>query len=375
MVRHDPSTAKPPEVWALGPLPPPVTGMALLTARVVKRLEQSVPVRVLNLAWHDSRPNAQTRAIRMLRAVIGIFRLAFHGRVQNARLYLAANSQGGLLTTGLTIIVGQRLGYTIYLHHHTYNYIDEHNAKMAWIDRNMRAGDVHIMHCPMMIDEFRSRYTSKAGFEFLFPSIVSLPLARPRQHPSPPFRIGMLANLMLAKGVDLVIDTFRALSERRRNVRLVLAGPFATREAEQLVNQAIEQFGERVTCLGAVFNERKLEFYNSIDCFLFPSRNESWGIVLNEALAAGLPVIATDRGCIRTLVGDRAGVVVKDAGNYVSEAVRQIESWIDSPERYQAASEAAIEQADYLHRGAIQQLERLNSRICSPTEDTSPSIT
>src|SRR5262245_42279368 len=135
MVPQDLSTTKQPEVWALGPLPPPVTGMALLTAKVVDRLEQSIPVRILNLAWHDARPRPYTRVVRLLRAVFCALRLALHGRVQNARLYIAANSQGGLLTTALTIMVGQRLGYSIYLHHHTYNYIDHYNSKMAWIDR------------------------------------------------------------------------------------------------------------------------------------------------------------------------------------------------------------------------------------------------
>jgi glycosyltransferase involved in cell wall biosynthesis len=360
------STVQPPEVWVLGPLPPPVTGMALLTEKVVRRLEQAIPVRIDNLAWHDSRPRPHTRAIRMMRAVTCIFKLVLHRRVRNARLYVTANSEGGLLVTGLTVLVGRKLGYSIYLHHHTYNYIDHHNSKMAWIDRNMGSGDVHIMHCPQMVEAFRSRYASKAAFETLYPSIVSLPLAQPRQQGSQPFRLGLLSNLLLAKGVDLVIETFQKLCERQRNVELVLAGPFVTAEAERLVEKTVRESGGKVTYLGAVFDERKLQFFRSIDCFLFPSRNESWGIVLNEALAAGLPVIATDRGCIRTLVGNRAGTVVQNPANYVMEATKQIESWIDSPDLYRVTSRAAIEQADMLQREAATQLDKLVERICLP---------
>lgn len=365
MVSPDLPSTQSPEIWALGPLPPPVTGMALLTEKVVQGLERLGPVKVFDLAWQDARPRFHTRAIRMLRAGMGLVRVALHGRVKNARLYIAANSEGGLLATGLTIMVARKLGYSIYLHHHTYNYIDHHNAKMAWIDRTMSAGDVHIMHCTGMIDAFRSRYASRAAFEILYPSIVSIPLAEPRSKASQPFRLGMLANLILSKGVDLAIDTFRELTKRHRDVRLSLAGPFVTAEAERLVKQTVREFGGQVSYLGPVYDEHKLDFFRSIDCFLFPSRNESWGIVLNEAMAAGLPVIAADRGCIRTLVGSRAGIVVSDEANYVSEAVTQVENWIDSQDRYQAASIAAIEQADMLQRTAASQLDELVNRIWS----------
>jgi glycosyltransferase involved in cell wall biosynthesis len=217
-----------------------------------------------------------------------------------------------------------------------------------------------------MIEDFRSRYASKAKFEFLYPSIVSLPLCQPRRHVPETFRIGFLANLMLAKGIDLVIETFRVLRERRRNVQLFLAGPFVTPEAERLVTRAVEQFDGSVSYLGAIFDQRKLEYYNSIDCFLFPSRSEAWPIVLNEALAAGVPVIATNRGCVRTCVGDRAGLVIDDENRYVDEAVRQVEAWMDSPEDYFAASRAAIEQADHCQLEAEIHLEQFVSRICSP---------
>ena len=90
--------------------------------------------------------------------------------------------------------------------------------------------------------------------------------------------------------------------------------------------------------------------------------------MLNEALDAGVPVIATNRGCVRTMVGDGAGLIVDKADNYVGDAVRQVEAWINSPQAYFAASEAAIRQAEYLHHEADQQLENLTARICSPTE-------
>jgi glycosyltransferase involved in cell wall biosynthesis len=216
-----------------------------------------------------------------------------------------------------------------------------------------------------MIDDFRRRYSSKCRFDFVYPSVVSLPLGQPRRQMPEVFRLGLLANLTVAKGLDLVLDTFHALRERGCNVRLTLAGPCGTVEAERLIRAALQQHPDCLEHIGPVYGEHKEQFFHSIDCFLFPSQTESWGIVLNEALAAGVPVIATNRGCIRTLVGDRAGLVIDDAKAYVDTATRQVESWMDSPPGYFAASQAAIEQADCLHREAAIQLDRVAHRICS----------
>jgi glycosyltransferase involved in cell wall biosynthesis len=368
MSANPPSTIEPPEVWAIGPLPPPVTGMSVLTKRVVQHLMKQAPVTCENFSSGDARPSPYTRALRVLRTLRCLAKLILHGRAQNARLYLCSNSKGGLITTGLLVNAARRLGYSIYLHHHVYMYIDDYDWRMAWVNRSMSANDVHLVHCRQMIEDFRARYASGAQFEVLFPSIASLPLGQPRRQLSEPFRLGFLANLTLAKGLDLVLDTFRALHQRHRDVRLCLAGPCATVDAERLVADALKEFGGSVTHIGPIFDERKLEFFDSIDCFLFPSRTEGWPIVLNEALDAGVPVIATNRGCVRTMVGDDAGLIVDKAENYVGDAVRQVEAWIDSPQAYFDASEAAIRQAAYLHRKADQQLENLTARICSPTE-------
>lgn len=352
----------------MGPLPPPVTGMTLLTEKVVQRLREKAPVSVTNWTSGDSRQRLHKRLLRFLLTARCLAKLILHGPVRYSRLYVTANSKGGLIMTGLLVNVARRLGYSIYLHHHAYNYIDSYDTKMAWIDRSMRPGDVHLVHCPQMVDDFRARYGSRCRFDFVYPSIVSLPLGQPRQRMPEAFRLGFLANLSVAKGLDLLLETFRALRNKGRNVNLTLAGPCGTAEAERVVSAALDEFKDSIHHIGGVYGERKVEFFNGIDCFLFPSRSESWGIVLNEALAAGVPVIATNRGCVRTLVGNRAGRIVDDEQRYVEEAVRQVEAWIDFPQAYFAASQAAIEQADYLHREAAAQLERVTSRICSPTK-------
>ena len=59
-------------------------------------------------------------------------------------------------------------------------------------------------------------------------------------------------------------------------------------------------------CPGRLSGADLLDVYSVADVFVLPSRFEPWGLVVNEAMAAGLPVLASERvGCVDDLV--RAG--------------------------------------------------------------------
>ncbi len=52
--------------------------------------------------------------------------------------------------------------------------------------------------------------------------------------------------------------------------------------------------GERVRFEGAKDRDEVVGYYRDADVFVLPSRSEPWGMVLNEAAAAGLPLVATE---------------------------------------------------------------------------------
>jgi hypothetical protein len=164
----------PPEIWALAALPPPITGMTLLTQMVLQPVARVRSVRVYNWSAGGSRKRVHNRLRRFLRSGYSIIRLLLHGRVNNARLYVTGNSRGGLIMNWLMIKAGRLLGYRIYLHHHSYTYIDNYDSTMARIASLLSNRDAHIVHCPQMADEFRSRYPNTTSrFKFLHPSVVS----------------------------------------------------------------------------------------------------------------------------------------------------------------------------------------------------------
>jgi glycosyltransferase involved in cell wall biosynthesis len=354
-------------LWVFGPLPPPVTGMTLATSKIVEALERAGTVRSYNWSPGMAHRSLMMRLWRNARMMRSIALLIARGRVHNDRLYLVANSASGLYSTALLVYVAKWLGYTIYLHHHVYFYIDKYDWRMAWIVRRMGPRDVHIVHNAHMIDDFRDRYpTVTSGFHIVYPSIVVGDIANARVALRRPMRLGLLSNLSPAKGLKEVIETFERLIDRGRDVTLTLAGPVVSHDAQHLIDSTIVKHPGRVRSLGPVYGDDKRRFFAEIDAFVFPTQTEAWGVVVNEALAAGLPLITYDRGCLAMVVGDHAGLLLERNASFAEPAALQIERWIDDKEAYCRASVAAIAQAEQLQEEGHLRLNDFVQHMFSP---------
>jgi glycosyltransferase-like protein len=71
------------------------------------------------------------------------------------------------------------------------------------------------------------------------------------------------------------------------------------------------ELGRDLVMLGTVGDDELSAWYHAADAFVFPSHNEGWGLVVLEAMAAGLPVVATDIPVFREyLTPDRDALLV-----------------------------------------------------------------
>jgi glycosyltransferase involved in cell wall biosynthesis/predicted metal-dependent phosphoesterase TrpH len=102
------------------------------------------------------------------------------------------------------------------------------------------------------------------------------------------------------KGADLLADAFLAARERDPRLHLALAGGGPE---EGLLR---ERLGEHATFLGWLEGDELARAYASADIFLFASRTDTFGQVLLEAQASGLPVVAVGEGGPTSIVTDGA---------------------------------------------------------------------
>jgi glycosyltransferase involved in cell wall biosynthesis len=121
-----------------------------------------------------------------------------------------------------------------------------------------------------------------------------------------------VGRLVTEKGVfDLLAAYGRLPAELRAEIGLVFVGEGVARS--ELSRRAVDIEPGNVHFSGFAQREQLASFYALAEVFVFPSHTDPWGLVVNEAMACGLPVISTDvAGCTADLVEHgRNGRVVR----------------------------------------------------------------
>ena len=125
-------------------------------------------------------------------------------------------------------------------------------------------------------------------------------------------RMLFVGRLESRKGFRVAVDAFAELGERFADLRLVVVGDGPHRTQVRRLPRALRQ---RVDMVGRVSHAALPTYHAAADFFVAPATGrESFGIVLVEAMAAGLPVVASDLpGYGEVVRHEREGLLVTPA--------------------------------------------------------------
>lgn len=123
-----------------------------------------------------------------------------------------------------------------------------------------------------------------------------------------PFRVFSAGILERIKGIDVLIRAFTGFLEKYPDACLRIAGRGSLL---QELTRLAEDLGikESVEFLGYLDREGILREMQQANLFILASRFEAFGVVLIEAMATGLPVIATRSGGPESIVSDEKGIL------------------------------------------------------------------
>lgn len=135
-------------------------------------------------------------------------------------------------------------------------------------------------------------------------------------------RVLFLSNLLIAKGPLALIDALAQVAARGVDFEATFAGAPSRELGEREIHTAIARAGlaDRVRYVGAIETDEKDAVLRDHDVFVLPSAREGFPLVVLEAMATGLPVVATRVGAMADLVADgETGVLVEPRASGLRE--------------------------------------------------------
>jgi len=126
-----------------------------------------------------------------------------------------------------------------------------------------------------------------------------------------------LGNLIREKGVFVLLEAARRIAAQRNDLRFVFAGAWFRADDEKAAHAFVAEHGlsNAVRFVGPVAGPAKARALAEADILAFPTfyHYETMGLVLLEAMQAGLPVVATRRGSIPEIIADGVnGLLVEE---------------------------------------------------------------
>jgi glycosyltransferase involved in cell wall biosynthesis len=158
----------------------------------------------------------------------------------------------------------------------------------------------------------------------VIPNVININSFSISERRSVPFTIGFLGSLNTHnKGLDILLSACSGLS-----FSFILKIGGAGTHLNYYKDLARENNLEyKVVFMEGITTQQKNSFYSDINLFVLPSRYETFGIVLIEAMASGIPVVATRCGGPNDIVNDKTGILTEvDDSLMMREAIIKIYS-------------------------------------------------
>ena len=154
--------------------------------------------------------------------------------------------------------------------------------------------------------------------------------------------VGWVGSLSKTKGADILGQIARIALINKPKIHFIIVGPGFPKEYN-LNNLS------NVTIMGSIPPDEVFQIYSSIDIFILPSRHEGRPNSLLEAMASGLPCVATNLPGVCEILTKECGIIV-DIGN-ASKMAEAISELAENPERRKQMGENSKQRIQELSFG------------------------
>ena len=308
-----------PCVLFVAPAPPPVHGGALAMQYLLEQL-RDCQLEVLHVdskfaaGLDDIGKFAPKTALRIFTYAGQMLRHVWRGGVDLAVLtptfYFKPFLKDAILIWWSTLVLRRRTVAWLHMDYRAMGY-DRLPAPARWLVRVTFRRCAGYVICSPGLRDFMPGWLP-ADRTVALPNGIPAPIARRSRAEDGLLRILYLSNLEQAKGWQVLLEAARMICREHPKVEFVFHGRPAFGLTEQDVRGSIatDDGSGRIRYLGPVYGEDKWQALADADVFAFPSFHEAFPLSVLEAMAAGLPIVAT-------LVGGVPDAVTQGEGGWI----------------------------------------------------------
>jgi len=329
MLSRAPTRAKPqqhrvgqPRLLLIGPTPPPYHGVAVAMRGLVEaRWRDEFSISHLDLADRRGIEHVNQPDLRDVILFTGQW-LRLLGLVIRKRPHVVyvpiSQSTLGFLRDSLLIWPSYLVGSRIVLHLHGGNFRTWFEGRSAVVKTCVRAVLRRAARVVVLGESLRALFDGLVPAErvAVVPNGIEWPARGAAHAPeSPRQRVLHLGTLAHYKGMAVMLEAIALVVAVRPDVEFVLAGPWGGAKDRSDAEKFVAAHGLQgaISFVGMVEGESKRRLYESASLFVFPGiQQEGQPLVVIEAMAAGIPVLFTNRGCLRdTVIENEQGLEVR----------------------------------------------------------------
>jgi len=340
-----------PGLLIVGPTPPPVHGVSVYTQMLLSSPELRTRFRVSHVDLADRRDLDNTGRLDPINVLLGLRHLAETwraGRREGPDLCWLALSQNPLAfgRDALLIAAARLGGARVVAQVHGGRLDDLYRQSPSAFQRVMKTTAGWIHRGWVLGDGLRRLFDDLLPPDRIrvVPNGVAAPVAGEGAVPggvakesegdsagsreADVLRVLYLGQVGLAKGVDDLVRAVRLVAGSDRRVRCVVAGAYRTAEDRHALEPALVELERRGLggAVGVVRGSAREAAFADADVLALPSRDDGQPLVVLEAMARGLPVIATRQGAIPDMVvhGETGLLVPEGAAGALAGALERL---------------------------------------------------
>jgi glycosyltransferase involved in cell wall biosynthesis len=314
-----------PIVLVIGPTPPPFHGVSVATdAILTSALRERFRLEHLDLSdrrgiQHVDKPDLHD-VMLFLKQWWKLLAILRNERPTVAYLPISQSSIG-FLRDSLLMLPAWIAGARVILHLHGGNFKAWYDSRSFLMRAYVRMVFRRVSYVAVLGESLRQLFDGLIAAHRIavVPNGIDWPAVhKTAREPHKPhrYRILHLSTLSRLKGAPVLMAAIPMVLKVRQDVEFIFAGPWSheedRREAESFVTH--HGLSGHIVFTGPVSAlEQKRSIYSSADLFVFPGlQQEGQPLVVLEAMASGLPVLFTDRGCLReTVIEGESGFEVR----------------------------------------------------------------